>query len=925
MTVIAPFHTLGQKDIPLAGGKGANLGEMTAAGFPVPPGFVLTTAAYDAFVKEHGLQQQIVGLARTVSASDPQSGEAASAKIKQLFLAAEVPAETARAVLTAYENLNSTATAVAVRSSATAEDLPDASFAGQQETYLNVQGKDALLEAVKKCWASLWTARAIAYRLRQAIDPNSVSLAVVVQQLVPGEASGILFTANPVNGQRDQLLINATWGLGEAIVSGQVTPDSLIVDKATWKILSSEITTKAVMTVRTDAGTEEQAVPVELQTQRVLDEGTAVSLAKLATKIEAHYNLPMDIEWAIANGEIAILQARPITSLPDPKPEPLQNVVWEPIVPNTVWMRRQIVEHMPQPLSPLFEDLYLRQGLTNAMNFLMEALESISGVTFDFNKMIPHGFAGTINGYAYTTGSFTMDFEDFKGIMRIYGRLPQFLNMNAFDWDSEVLPDYLALITHWEAKDLTQETDQALLQGIADMAAADGYYWFGSARNLGFSRLVDPFFDKLLKSPLIRHALPESRRASAAFLRGFDSKALDAQADMEAIAILIRNSETLPDLVLKTEANALISALNEHPEGQPVLDNLQQFLNKYGHQIYNLDFAEPTQTEDPLPILLSLKALVKNPPAQDVRTRQAKMAKERDVLVAQTEQQLNPLSLSIFRWVWKWTKKYAPYRENVMFYMGAAWPTLRKLAKELGQRLTDAGAIATPDDIYYLDSSEINLAIAARANGAPMPSFAQRVKERRTLREARKLLTPQPAVPPRGSLKMGPFDLSMFDPTPHNSATEGAILRGYAVSTGQVTAPATVIHSAADFDKMQPGTILVCTTTTPAWTPLFSQAIGLVTDVGGALAHGSIVAREYGIPAVMGTGVATERIKTGTMLKVDGDAGTVTLVDEFDPVEEQRRLAQKQAEQQAAAKRRKVLMAVIAGFIAGLIWWRRRK
>ncbi len=260
-----------------------------------------------------------------------------------------------------------------------------------------------------------------------------------------------------------------------------------------------------------------------------------------------------------------------------------------------------------------------------------------------------------------------------------------------------------------------------------------------------------------------------------------------------------------------------------------------------------------------------------------------------------------------------------------MFYMGAAWPILRKLAKELGKRLTKAGAIATPEDIYFLNSNEISSAIEARTNGEPMIAFAQQVAERRNLREARKLLTPQPAIPPRGSLKLGPLDLSMFDPTPDNSSTEGSILNGYAVSTGQVTAPATVIHSVYDFDKMQPGTILVCTTTTPAWTPLFSQAEGLVTDVGGALAHGSIVAREYGIPAVMGTGIATERIKTGMMLKVDGDAGTVTLVDEIDPAAAANLLRQEEAEQQAAAKRRKIKWGVFVGFVVALLWWRRRK
>jgi pyruvate,water dikinase len=428
----------------------------------------------------------------------------------------------------------------------------------------------------------------------------------------------------------------------------------------------------------------------------------------------------------------------------------------------------------------------------------------------------------------------------------------------------------------------------------------------------------------LLKSFLIRQALPKPGLGSSAFLRGFDSKALDAQAEMESLANTIRASETLRELVRTTTADQLITALAAHPEGQAVVDGIQHYLDEYGHQIYNLDFVDPTQNEDPLPMLLSLKALVENPPAQAVRTRQVKMAEERDALVAQTTQALNPLTRLLFQWVWRWTKQYAPYREHVMFYMGAAWPTLRKLAHTLGQRLTDAGTLAQPDDIYYLDSSEIEAAIEARANGESLPGFAQLAQERSDLREARKQLTPPAKVPERASLKLGPIDLSMFDPTPHDAVASGPVLHGYAVSTGSVTAPASVIHSTEDFDQMQPGTILVCTTTTPAWTPLFSQAVGLVTDVGGALAHGSIVAREYGIPAVMGTGVATERIRSGMMLAVDGDAGTVKLLDEIDPQEEARIAAEQMAEKQAT-KQRKALMGIALGFVVGVIWWKRRK
>jgi len=881
MTFTISFSQLNKTNIPTAGGKGANLGEMLTAGFPIPDGFVLTTAAYDAFVQANGLQQQIVDLAHTASVDNPQSSDAASEKIRALFMKGDIADDLVQEITTAYGQLiQVNGNAVAVRSSATAEDLPTASFAGQQDTFLNVQGDDALLDAVKKCWASLWTARAISYRMHQEIDPAKVSLAVVVQQLIPADAAGVLFTANPVNGQRDQVLINATWGLGEAIVGGLVTPDTVVVDKSTYEILSRETAVKTIMTVRTETGTEEQAVPVEKQSEQVLDGETAVSLTKLATQIEAHYNIPMDIEWAIANGEIAILQARPITSLPDPKPTP-PDVTWEPITPDTIWMRRQIVEHMPEPLSPLFEDLYLKNGLTKSMNDLLQAMGDISGVTFDLEAMMPHGFAGAINGYAYTTGSFKMSWSAFWGIMRIYARFLRFINMPAFDWDNVALPKYQSLIAKWDAIDLATTSDEDLLQGIREMATADSTYWFGSAKNLGLSRIMDSVFDRILKSFLLRYGLPKPRPVSASFLRGFDSKALDAQADMEAIANMMRESADLRELALNTQAEQLPKALEMHPDGKTVLDAIQQYMNEYGHQIYNLDFAAPTQNEDPLPMLLSLQALGEHASEQAVRTRQAKMVEEREALVAKTMQSLNPVSRRLFRWLWKWTKEYAPYREGVMFYMGAAWPTLRKLAIELGQRLTDVGTIAQPDDIYFLDSTEITAAITARANGQSMPEFVTFAQERRALRESRKLLTPLPKVPEGATLKAGPFKLSMFDPTPSDAVNEGPVLNGYAVSTGRVSAPASVIYSTEDFNKMKPGTILVCTTTTPAWTPLFSQAVGLVTDVGGALAHGSIVAREYGIPAVMGTGVATERIKSGIMLVVDGDAGTVTL-DEID-------------------------------------------
>ena len=268
-TYVLPLND-SQATLDVVGGKGASLARLADAGLPVPGGFHVTTAAYRAFVAANDLQPHILAALAGANLADLAALEAVSARIRQLFADARVPDEIAAMIRSAYADLANSQFAVAVRSSATAEDLPEASFAGQQETFLNIRGAEAVLDATVKCWASLWTARAIGYRARQGIPPEGVALAVVVQLLVPAEAAGILFTANPITGRRDQVVISAAWGLGEAVVGGLVTPDSLTVAKATGRVLERQTADKQVMTVRTVpqsaglrpvAGTHEQPVP----------------------------------------------------------------------------------------------------------------------------------------------------------------------------------------------------------------------------------------------------------------------------------------------------------------------------------------------------------------------------------------------------------------------------------------------------------------------------------------------------------------------------------------------------------------------------------------------------------------------------------------------------------------------------------------
>src|SRR5829696_9197545 len=323
MTYTAWFNEIRKDDIALAGGKGANLGELSHAGLPVPPGFILTTAAYNAFVEANEIGDAIVKLASVTRADDPAAFEEVAQRIHALFSGGKVPEKMAEEIRSSYENLGEDPqTAAAVRSSATAEDLAGASFVGQQETYLNVREAEALLEAVKNCWASLWTARAMAYRARQGIAPETVSLAVVVQRMVESEAAGVMFTANPSNGRRDQATISAAWGLGESVVSGSVTPDSIVVEKGSGRVLSRETANKEVMTVYIEEGTAERPVPEAWRRQSVLDDGAAAELARYGKRIEDHYGTPQDIEWALAGGEFFIVQSRPITALPEPMADP---------------------------------------------------------------------------------------------------------------------------------------------------------------------------------------------------------------------------------------------------------------------------------------------------------------------------------------------------------------------------------------------------------------------------------------------------------------------------------------------------------------------------------------------------------------------------------------------------------------------------
>jgi pyruvate,water dikinase len=857
------------------GGKARGLAALACAGLPVPEGFFIATSAYRDFVRHNGLRAAILELALAVQPGRAESAEAASIAIKQLFSAGQFPDYVSRAIAESYQDFTGEA-AVAVRSSATAEDLPGLSFAGQQESYLNVRGVDSVMSAVRDCWASLWSARAIAYRQRMVVDSDSLSMGVVVQMMLESEISGVAFSANPVSGDRSELVINSSYGLGEAIVSGLVTPDSYLLDRESLAVSAATPGEKSQQIVYSEGqGVETQPLLMEQRDELSLSPDQLSGLAELVLQAEGVFNgIPQDIEWALVADKFWLLQSRPITNLPA---QPLADVVWQPPEAGAKLMRRQVVENMPEPLSPLFEDLYLHKGLDAGMDRLVSILE----MPFKLDDLISRPMFVAVNGYGYSRYDFRFSWSLLLLLPKIlvwYVRsLPKLLKNLVPLWEQTGLPEYLGEIERYRLTNAAELSEAELLTGVRTLASADAIYWFYITLMVGAAKVSEGLFAWFVSSRLVKGDL-----TSGMFLGGFASKTLEAQEDLEAIASQLSSHDRLRDLALACAADDLLDRLRLEPEAQMLVSAIDSHLQTFGHQVYNLDFAAPTQAEQPAPVLLSLQSMLRY--GQPVRQiGRENLAADRDALTQTTRNSLGPVRRWIFKHLLGWAQRFGPYREQALFYMGAAWPTLRRLSLALGQRQVAAGRFSRAEDVFYLSGDELEELCSADTRHADPAEIQARIEERRNLRQMRKHLHPPARVPQDLRFKFGWLDLTRYfevwETQKHNSDT-GSRLKGFAVSPGQVTAPAVVISSVADFALMRPGSILVCATTTPAWTPLFSQAVGLVTDIGGILAHGSIVAREYGIPAVLGTGNATARIVTGQVLTLDGTAGTVTLMSD---------------------------------------------
>ncbi len=897
--LVLPFEHVSAADLPRVGGKGANLGEMARAGFPVPPGFCVTTATFDAFLTGCAELPALYAELEALDGKDVEAARRIAESTRAALGRAPLPPAVADAVLAAWKERGTEAT-WAVRSSATAEDLPDASFAGQQDTYLNIRGADALLDAVRRCWVSLFTDRAVLYRARSGFGHRSVKLSVVVQRMVLPEVSGILFTADPITGRRGTVSIDAGFGLGEALVSGLINADLYKVDKATGELLEARVGDKALaIRPKPEGGTWEERLSEEQRHARTLDDAALRELVAMGVRLETHYGKPQDIEWCIEAGRLYVVQTRPITSL-YPLPES---------APDDEGLRAYVsfghVQMMTDPMPPLAMQVWrlmipfgrASAGMGDAPGETQALAIAGSRLFVDPTPMLRHPvmrrvIQGIIGHIYENMGRGLEALADRPAFQR--GASGGRVSMKAL---GRVFPPLVARVL---ARLLVVEPDQlrprveAYSESlVAEMRARLAAAPPGGARLREARRVLSEFFSRVFAVVLpnvavgmvARNVLGRLVRSGvlggteedlAAMERGLSGN-VTTEMDLAVgdLADRVRPHPALAELLRSRPAAEALVAARDVEGGPAFLEAWRVFIERYGMRgPGEIDLSRPRYKEAPgaliAPIVGGLGPASANRATGEHRAHHAALAAKAEAaserIIAASRQGLTGgLRARVARRLVRVARAGMALREHPKFLLIRVMDLVRDAVREAGALLVQRGALTSVDDAYLFRFEELISALEA-----------PRTPELRPLAEERR------ARLRRDAKRAPPFVMASDGEIPSLAARvdlpPGA-LSGTAASAGVVEGVARVVLDPAR-EVLHAGEILVAPHTDPGWTPLFVHASGLVTEVGGLMTHGSVVAREYGIPAVVSVAGATQRLRTGQRIRVDGTRGFVELLEE---------------------------------------------
>jgi pyruvate,water dikinase len=866
---VLSFQEIDKTKLSMVGGKGANLGELSRlTGILVPEGFCITTEAYKKITGNDLELNSLLHELSYLKVEDRKKVAEVSNKIRMIIERISISKDIAEEI-TVFLSRIGEKNSFAVRSSATAEDLPTASFAGQQDTYLNIMGKEAIMKHISKCWASLFTERAVTYRIQNGFDHRKVYLSVVVQKMIFPQVAGILFTADPVTSNRKVLSIDASFGLGEALVSGLVNADNYKVREG--KIIGKKISAKklAVYALK-DGGTKEQAVEPVWQNRQVLTDEQILQLENLGRKIEEHFGCPQDIEWCLADETFYIVQSRPITTLyPFPEANDKENHVYlsvghqqmmtSPLKPLGISLMKLISSgNWFKAGGRLFFDVTQMLASLDGRKLLLNNMRQLEPLTEDaimtimerdFIKCLPNDKKeqssvnrDKITPPAEPQAQIENDPLIVTDLIRKSQTSIEELKQNIQGKSGTNLIDFILEDIQELKRILFDPQSSAVF-----MAAINVSLWINDKMNewLGEKNAAD----------ILSQSVPNNITSEMGLA-------------LMDVADVIRPYPEVVDYLLSVKDDDFLEKLVKLDGGQEVRYAILSYLDKYGMRCSGeIDITKPRFNEKPTMLLPMILSNIKNfePNESHLKFeqgRQQAMKKEQELLDRLKQLPDGEAKVKETKRMIDLIRNFIGYREYPKYGMVSRYFVYKRALLKEADRLVQTNVIHEKDDIYYLTFEELREVLVT--NKMDYKIICKRKEEYKSFKK----LTPPRVITSEGEIIAGEYKLE--------NLPAGA-MAGLPVSSGVIEGRARVILSMEDAN-LEDGDILVTTFTDPSWTPLFVSLKGLVTEIGGLMTHGAVIAREYGLPTVVGVENATKMIKDGQRIRVNGTEGYVEIL-----------------------------------------------
>ncbi len=802
MTYVIPFADPLAAQTSLVGGKARNLHVLTQAGFPVPPGFVVTAAAYDAFIA------QLKGLAEVVTRfdyDDPDRLRAQCETLRACLVTLTLPPGVVKDLSEALaQSGQGEAGTFAVRSSSTFEDLAAAAFAGQHDTFLNVGGVNAIIERVRDCFVSLWGDRAVLYRHQQGFSQLDAQMAVVVQEQIACDIAGVGFSMHPITGRLDQLVIDANYGLGESVVAGECEVDHFEVDRGTLKVVNQSIGDKCQMHIAAATGAEEAVVPVELRSLPCVDENQIRSIATLIGDVQDHYGWPQDIEWGVKEGSLFLFQSRPITMFP------------------ARWTRDESAERFPNPVSPLCWDFMsevFNQSLAHSLNLM--GLPGLQGEWFAWFDNYVYGNQTAVELIASVRPLKARTpadlIEEIPRLREQYGWVVDLPSAWGRDLDR-----FLIEIGRLSAVTFDDASEVEIWESMNDLMQVAADYF---RPNIAIS-MTQAFLHRLLHMLVEMVVGPEqSLQTLDGLLSGIETKTSLVNAELHELALAARRTPVLCEQLCQQGGQAFWEK-RVHDDYPEFASRFAKLLNDHGHREIDIDYREPTWAAQPAVVLESIALVLQGDPnlspAQVARQQRLRFADTELMFLGSLPEELR----FFFRELIRLTRGYTSLDDFEHYQTTRINPVARRAAMALGQRLSARGVLSDPDDIFFASKRDLEMLIASDCSQG-VDAFQQAVAQARQSYENAWQRTPSWVLEENSDDEVDPDALS-----------------GLPGSPGVATGSCYVVHSPADFSRFPKDAILVARTTNPTWTPLFYCACGLITESGGPLSHGAVTARD---------------------------------------------------------------------------------